>query len=66
MKTLKANIDTWNALERNGIEAAETDGTVQISDDDFRRMLDRAKNKQYILNLQADRGRFCTHGFIDS
>ena len=65
MKELRNIIDTWNMLEKFGIdEYTSTDDSVEIKEEDFQRMLNGSKNKRYINNLLKKSGRFCTHGNI--
>ncbi len=65
MKELRNIIDTWNMIERYGIESWTTTDhdTVEISDTDYQRILDGSTNKNYIKNLLAGNGSFCTHGY---
>lgn len=65
MKAMQNIIDTWNMIEKFGItEYTTTERTIEISDEDFQKMLDGSLNKRYINNLLASKGRFCTHGYI--
>lgn len=63
MKRLKDIIDTWNMLEKFNIENYNVvNGAVEITDDDFQKMLDGCKNKKYINNLLAYTGRVYGRG----
>ncbi len=65
MKVMRNIIDTWNMIEKFGItEYTTTNSTVEIRDRDFRKMLNGSLNKEYINNLLASNGRFCSHGYI--
>lgn len=52
-------IDTWNMLDKFGIDDYEQDKNnynILISDKDFQRMLDGSKNKKYIEGLKVGVG----------
>lgn len=53
MVELKDVIDTWNMLEKHNIQNfyATSNNSVIISKDDYNKMIEEAKNKQYIKNL---------------
>lgn len=50
---LKDMIDSWNMIERFNIQEFQItfNHSIIISQDDYNRMLEGAKNKQYIKNL---------------
>lgn len=51
---LKDMIDSWNMIEKFDIQEFQVtfNNSIIISQDDYNRMLERAKNKQYIKNLK--------------
>lgn len=51
---LKDMIDTWNMIEKYNVQEFQTtfNHSIIISHDDYNRMLEGAKNKQYIKNLK--------------
>lgn len=49
---LREIIDTWNMLDKYDIEFENRDGSIFISEVDYEKMLDLAKNKNYIKNLK--------------
>lgn len=51
---LKDIIDTWNMIEKYDIQEFQItfNHSIIISQDDYNRMLEGAKNKQYIKNLK--------------
>lgn len=64
MKELRNIIDTWNMIEKYSIVYYVTaEDLIMVSDGDFQRMLDGSANKQYVKNLLAGNGSFCTHGY---
>lgn len=54
MTALKNIIDTWNMIEKYGIEGyGVLDSTaVAVPDSEYERLLDSVKNKRYIQNLR--------------
>lgn len=55
---LKNIIDTWNMIEKlNVIAYKEIDATtVLVAECEYNRMLNAAKNKEYIKNLRKENG----------
>ena len=52
MKVLNAICDTWNVLEKHGVEyKIINDNMVAISNLDYERILANSKNKDYIKRL---------------
>lgn len=49
---LREIIDTWNMLDKYDIKFENRDGSIFISEVDYEKMLDLAKNKNYIKNLK--------------
>jgi hypothetical protein len=65
MKAMRNIVDTWNMIEKFGItEYTTTNSTIEISDEDFQKILNGSLNKKYINNLLASNGRFCSHEYI--
>lgn len=63
---LHDDIDTYAVCEKNGIAWTRVNAdTLAIRADDYRKLLDGAKNKRYIRNLRRDSntGRFCGGAF---
>ena len=54
MTALKNIIDTWNMIEKYGIEGYEVldSMAVAVPDAEYERLLDSVKNKRYIQNLR--------------
>ena len=54
MTALKNIIDTWNMIEKYGIEGYEVLDSVAVAipDSEYERLLDSVKNKRYIQNLR--------------
>lgn len=65
MKELKNIIDTWNMIEKYGIEGYEIldDTTVAVPDAEYERLLESVKNKNYIKNLLRADGIFAGHNY---
>ncbi len=65
MTALKNIIDTWNMIEKYGIEGYEVlDSTaVAIPDSEYGRLLDSVKNKGYIRNLRRSSEWLTAHGY---
>lgn len=63
MKKLKNIIDTWNMIEKYGIEGYQIldDSTVAVPDAEYDRLLGSVKNKRYIQNLLRSNGMFVSH-----
>lgn len=50
---LKCIIDTWNMIDKYGIEDWEDhDSYISVSKDSYEKMLNGSKNKRYIMNLR--------------
>lgn len=50
---LKEIIDSWNIIEKYDVQEYQVgNNSIIISQDDYNRMLEGAKNKQYIKNLK--------------
>lgn len=50
---LKHTIDTWNMIEKYGIEDYEDhDRYILVSEESYKKMLDGSKNKRYIMDLK--------------
>lgn len=50
---LREIIDTWNMMEKYDVPEYRVENhSIIISQDDYNRMLEGAKNKQYIKNLK--------------
>lgn len=65
MKAMRNIVDTWNMIEKFGItEYTTTNSTIEISDENFQKILNGSLNKKYINNLLASNGRFCSHEYI--
>ena len=57
MVALRNIIDTWNMIEKFGITNFVMDAKkVEITEEDYKKMMDGAKNKKYIRNLLASNG----------
>ena len=54
MTALKNIIDTWNMIEKYGIEGYEVldSMAVAVPDSEYERLLNSVKNKRYIQNLR--------------
>ena len=54
MTALKNIIDTWNVIEKYGIEGYEVldSMAVAVPDSEYERLLNSVKNKRYIQNLR--------------
>ena len=62
---LKAIMDTWTVIEKFGVDFKQLDdNTVEISDEDYRKIWESCGNKKYIENLTNLSRGLCTHGFI--
>lgn len=65
MKAMRNIVDTWNMIEKFEItEYTTTNSTIEISDEDFQKILNGSLNKKYVNNLLASNGRFCSHEYI--
>jgi hypothetical protein len=67
--TLRGTSDTLRMMDKHGIEADydEKTNTYNISEEDYQKMEDASKNKDYIKRLRKDSGEreIQTHGYID-
>ncbi|MBO8460150.1 MAG: hypothetical protein IAA73_07460 [Bacteroidetes bacterium] len=54
MVELKETIDTWNMMQKYNVQDFQItfNHSIIISQADYNRMLEGAKNKQYIKNLK--------------
>lgn len=63
MVALRNIIDTWNMIEKFGITTFVMDAKkVEITEEDYKKMMDGAKNKKYIRNLLTSNGTMCGKG----
>ena len=65
MKEFKAIMDTWTLIEKHGLKDwRSTDhDTVEISEQDYNKLISDGVRKEYIAVLLAGSGSFCTHGY---
>lgn len=61
---LHDTVDVYRVCEEAGIAWTRVNAdTLAIRAEDYRKLLDGAKNKRYIRNLRRDTGRFCGGAF---
>ena len=65
MTALKNIIDTWNMIEKYGIEGYEVldSMAVAVPDSEYERLLDSVKNKRYIQNLRRSSEWLAQRGY---
>jgi hypothetical protein len=65
MTALKNIIDTWNMIEKYGIEGYEVldSMAVAVPDSEYERLLDSVKNKRYIQNLRRSSEWLTQYGY---
>jgi len=65
MTALKNIIDTWNMIEKYGIEGYEVldSMAVAVPDSEYERLLNSVKNKRYIQNLRRSSEWIAQRGY---
>jgi len=65
MTALKNIIDTWNMIEKYGIEGYEVldSMAVAVPDSEYERLLNSVKNKRYIQNLRRSSEWLAQRGY---
>ena len=65
MTALKNIIDTWNVIEKYGIEGYEVldSMAVAVPDSEYERLLNSVKNKRYIQNLRRSSEWIAQRGY---
>ena len=65
MTALKNIIDTWNMIEKYGIEGYEVLDSIAVAvpDSEYERLLNSVKNKRYIQNLRRSSEWLTQHGY---
>ena len=65
MTALKNIIDTWNMIEKYGIEGYEVldSMAVAVPDSEYERLLNSVKNKRYIQNLRRSGEWLAQYGY---
>lgn len=65
MTALKNIIDTWNMIEKYGIERYEVldSMAVAVPDSEYERLLNSVKNKRYIQNLRRSSEWLAQRGY---
>ncbi len=65
MTALKNIIDTWNMIEKYGIEGDEAldSMAVAVPDAEYERLLNSVKNKRYIQNLRRSSEWLAQRGY---
>ena len=65
MTALKNIIDTWNVIEKYGIEGYEVldSMAVAVPDSEYERLLNSVKNKRYIQNLRRSSEWLAQRGY---
>lgn len=54
MKCMRNIIDTWNMIEKYNLRYQVQDSLrILIPDDDYERLMNSVKNKQYIRNISC-------------
>ena len=65
MTALKNIIDTWNMIEKYGIEGYEVLDSIAVAvpDSEYERLLNSVKNKRYIQNLRRSSEWLAQRGY---
>lgn len=65
MTALRNIIDTWNMIEKYGIEGYEVldSMAVAVPDSEYERLLNSVKNKRYIQNLRRSSEWLAQRGY---